>query len=81
MYLLHVGGHMKVNLKKRFIALAMAGMMLTSNTLPAYSATETTASEASQAAESTAKGGDSSSASSEKSELGQTVRKLDGRLS
>ena len=61
---------MKVNLKKRFIALAMAGMMLTSNTLPAYSATETTASEASQAAESTAKGGDSSSASSEKSELG-----------
>ena len=36
---------MRVNLKKRLTALMMAGMMVTSNVLPAYSATETTASD------------------------------------
>lgn len=31
---------MRINLKKRFTALALAGMMVTSNVLPAYSATD-----------------------------------------
>lgn len=31
---------MRINLKKRFTALMLAGMMVTSNVLPAYSATD-----------------------------------------
>lgn len=31
---------MRINLKKRFTALILAGMMVTSNVLPAYSATD-----------------------------------------
>ncbi len=31
---------MRIHLKKRFTALMLAGMMVTSNVLPAYSATD-----------------------------------------
>lgn len=62
---------MRIHLKKRFTALMLAGMMVTSNVLPAYSATdgiaveqadasyeaETTAADASAAAENSEVGG------------------------
>lgn len=70
---------MRINLKKRFTALMLAGMMVTSNVLPAYSATDGIAVEQADASYEGQTADSEASADAENSEAGQTVRKLDGR--
>lgn len=61
---------MRIHLKKRFTALMLAGMMVTSNVLPAYSATDGIAVEQADASYEADAAAADASADAENSEVG-----------